>query len=104
MGKFDQDIEALFETLVAIRRRLHQQPELGFDLPATIETITAVLQQHQIPYEIVAGSGILAQIGRTEGPAIMLRADLDALPIEEATNLPYKSAIENKMHGRLATS
>jgi len=98
MGRFDQEIEALFDTLVDIRRRLHQYPELGTELPQTIKTITGVLDQYDIPYEVIENCGILACVGPADGRAIMLRADMDALPIDEATNLAFKSQLENKMH------
>lgn len=98
MGRFDQEIEALFNTLVDIRRKLHQYPELGTALPQTIKTITGVLDQYDIPYEVIENCGILACVGPTDGRATMLRADMDALPIDEATNLAFKSQLENKMH------
>lgn len=98
MGRFEKDIELIYDELVEVRRKLHQYPELGCELPVTIKTITGVLKRHQIHYEIVEDCGILAKVGPDSSRAVMLRADMDALPIHEETDLTFKSQIENKMH------
>ncbi|HXF96109.1 MAG TPA: M20 family metallopeptidase [Gemmatimonadales bacterium] len=84
--------------LVADRRDLHQHPELGFE-----ETRTAALVAQRLGalgYTVrtgVATTGVLAVRG--EGPrCVLLRADMDALPVEEANDVPYRSRVPGKMH------
>ncbi|MBU5484547.1 amidohydrolase [Clostridium sp. MSJ-11] len=98
MKIFYKQVEAIFDELVAIRRRIHQNPELGLELPNTIKTITKELDLYNIEYEIIENCGILAHVGKNTGKTIMLRADMDALPMAEETNLSFKSQNENVMH------
>jgi amidohydrolase len=84
------------------RRDLHAHPELLYDVHRTAATVADRLQAFGCD-EVVTGigrTGVVAVIrGRKgSGPAIGLRADMDALPIEEATGLPYASRISGKMH------
>ena len=83
------------------RRHLHQNPELGFDCHGTAAFVVARLQEFGITqiHSGIAQSGVVALIhGRTPGPVIGLRADMDALPIEEATGADYASLVPGKMH------
>ncbi|SEM12492.1 IAA-amino acid hydrolase [Chitinophaga rupis] len=90
--------EHLFQKLVTIRRQLHQHPELGFEEFKT----TALVQDHllalDIPFETVAVTGVIATLQKGEGPVVVLRADMDALPIVEDTGLPFSSVHERVMH------
>lgn len=88
----------LFKQLVQIRREIHQNPELGFEEVKTSELVQRHLQELGIPFEILAVTGILARLKKGEGPTVVLRADMDALPIKEDTGLPFTSVTENKMH------
>jgi amidohydrolase len=81
---------------VAIRRSLHRRPEVGLDLPETAAIVAAELDRLGIAYRKV-GSGLLADIG-TRGPRIGMRADMDALPVEEKTGADYSSEIPGRMH------
>lgn len=92
---------AMRDTLVALRRDLHQHPELAFAESRTataLERALAVLQPLSV--KRVAGTGIVARIrGRTPGaPVVAVRGDIDALPIQEATGLPYASVNAGVMH------
>lgn len=98
MKKFYKQVEDIFDKLVTIRRKIHQNPELGLELPNTIKTITKQLDLHNIEYEIIENCGILAHVGKDTGKTIMLRADMDALPMAEESDLPFKSQNENVMH------
>ncbi|WP_462377087.1 M20/M25/M40 family metallo-hydrolase, partial [Rikenella microfusus] len=74
------------------RREIHRNAELSFEEHRTSALIRRVLDQYDIPYEEVAGTGVLARIdGRTADARhpVVLRADMDALPIAEATGLPF---------------
>ncbi len=87
--------------LTAFRRDLHANPETGFDLDRTSGQIAAALEDAGL--EVTRGvgrTGLVATLRR--GPdetAIGFRADMDALPIHEATNLPYRSQTDGKFHG-----
>lgn len=85
----------------AWRRHLHTIPELDFDLDETAAFVAARLREIGVDeiHEGIARTGIVALIrGRGTGPVIGLRADMDALPIEEATDRPWKSLRPGSMH------
>lgn len=85
--------------LIKLRRNIHQYPELGWEERHTAETVENFLSKLNITHRRVAETGVIADIpGESSSPIIMLRADLDALPIHEKTNLPFKSKIPGKMH------
>ncbi|QPA32904.1 amidohydrolase [Thermaerobacillus caldiproteolyticus] len=90
----------LEERLIAIRRHFHQYPELSGEEFETTKTIRSLLEQAGIPIlETSLQTGLVAQIsGKKQDPIIALRADIDALPIQEETDLPYASKIPGKMH------
>lgn len=70
-----------------LRRYFHEHPEVSMKEFQTMEKVKAELQSMNIPYEVVPDGGIIGTIeGQGEGKTIMLRADLDALPVQEATN------------------
>lgn len=78
--------------LDAIYTDLHQHPELSFQETRTAGVIAARLDELGIEYEPGVGrTGVVAVIRNGEGPVVWLRADMDALPVEEATGLPYAS-------------
>ncbi|GAA2020252.1 amidohydrolase [Nakamurella flavida] len=84
--------------LVAVRRRVHRHPELGRRESATTALIVRTLTEVGIPVRVLpGGTGAVADIG-THGPIIGLRADIDALPMREATGLPYSSTIPDLAH------
>ncbi len=86
--------------MVALRRDLHQHPELSGDEHRTMDRIAAELVQLGIPHRTgVGGTGIVAEIaGANAGPLVALRADTDALPIVERTGLSFASRNEGVMH------
>jgi amidohydrolase len=90
--------DELFQQLVQIRREIHQSPELGFEEVKTSVLVQKHLQGLGIPFEILAVTGVLATLKKGEGPTVVLRADMDALPIKEDTGLEFTSGIENTMH------
>jgi amidohydrolase len=94
------DIRALQPQLVQWRRHLHQRPELGFQEHLTAEFIAQKLQAWGIDFETgIAQTGIVAVIeGKQPGPVLAIRADMDALPIQEENQVPYKSLHDGKMH------
>jgi amidohydrolase len=91
---------AIFPDLCRIRRKIHSFPETGFDLEKTGTLIRSWLDSIGIPYQSGVGrSGIVGMIrGNRPGPVVALRADMDALPIQEKNNVPYASRIKGIMH------
>ncbi|ETD84517.1 M20 aminoacylase family protein [Rhodobacter capsulatus] len=94
-------IAALAPEMKEWRQWLHRHPELEFQLPKTAAYVAARLREIGVDeiHEGIATSGIVALIkGRQDGPVIGLRADMDALPIDEITGVDYASEHEGKMH------
>ncbi len=89
-----------FEYMVKMRRQLHQYPEIGFDLPKTLAMVKGELDALQIPYtEEFGKSSIVATINpECKGFTIGIRGDMDALPMQEANDVPYCSKIPGQMH------
>lgn len=95
-----QECEKLQDYIVGLRRDLHRIPETGTDLPKTQAYICAELDRLGISYTKNKGdSGIIGEIkGGKPGKTVLLRADIDALPIHEETGLPFASEHEGRMH------
>ncbi|GJD75486.1 M20 aminoacylase family protein [Methylobacterium goesingense] len=94
-------IKSFSDDLVAIRRDFHAHPELGFEEVRTSGIVAEELARYGIAvHRGIGGTGVVGVLeGRTgSGRRIALRADMDALPIEEETNLPYRSTVPGKMH------
>ncbi len=94
------DIQALQPDLVEWRRQLHQRPELGFREQITATFIAQKLQEWGIEHQTgIAQTGIVAVIkGNRPGPVLGIRADMDALPIQEENDVPYRSQHDGVMH------
>ena len=87
------------EYMVALRRELHRHPEVAGEEAWTSARIAAELEQIGIPYVVDERRSIIARIaGGRPGKKLALRADIDALPMAEATGLPYASEIPGVMH------
>ncbi len=80
------------------RRHLHAHPELSFEEHATVAYVAGRLDALGIPHRSVAGTGLVAEIRGGSGPTVALRADMDALPIQEANAVPYRSQTPGVMH------
>lgn len=93
-------IDELFDETVEIRRYLHMHPELSFKEYETAKYIANYYEKLGIPYVAnVGGNGVIARLkGNIEGKTIALRADFDALPIQDEKDVPYKSTVEGVMH------
>jgi len=88
------------EELIEKRRYLHQYPELAFEEFHTTEKIKEWLSLHDITIlPLDMKTGVIAEVkGDQEGPTIAIRADIDALPIQEETDVPFRSKHDGKMH------
>ena len=95
-------IEAFADDLTALRRDFHAHPEIGFEERRTSGVVADLLAQWGVEtHRGLGGTGVVGVLrGRGEGPRrIGLRADMDALPMEEKTNLPWRSTIPGRFHG-----
>lgn len=100
MEKLYSKLEELYDEIVEIRRHLHQNPELSFQEVETPKYVAAFHQAlgHEVRTE-VGGRGVVAVLkGGKPGKTVGLRADFDALPIQEENEVPYKSKISGVMH------
>lgn len=95
-----REAEAVAGEVRAFRRHIHANPELSFREYETAEYIESVLDSFGIPHSRIAGTGVLARIeGRGElSEAIVLRADIDALPVHEKNTCDFASANDGVMH------
>ena len=86
--------------IIALRRELHQFPELAFDLPKTIALVKRELDAIGVAYtEKYGKSSVVATInGERSNFTIGIRADMDALPVQETNDIPYRSSYAGKMH------
>jgi amidohydrolase len=100
MSLIDQAQE-LKPRIVELRRTIHRQPELGFDVFRTAELVARTLSELGIEAQTGVGkSGVVGYLGDAdaEGPVIGIRADMDALPIQEINQVDYASQVPGKMH------
>ncbi|PAE90661.1 M20 metallopeptidase family protein [Shouchella clausii] len=93
-------LESLYPEMVELRRDFHAEPELAFEEEVTPRKIASYLQNLGIDVRTqVGGRGVVGTIkGKKPGKTVALRADFDALPIQEETGLPFASKIPGKMH------
>ncbi|HEX3752672.1 MAG TPA: M20 family metallopeptidase [Streptosporangiaceae bacterium] len=100
IGSLRDDAQSLAPDLVGLRRRLHQHPEVGLQLPATQEIVLSELDG--LGLELTTGTSTTAVTGvlrgARPGPSVLLRADMDGLPITEETGLEYASRQSGAMH------
>jgi len=100
MEKLFTLIDENYEEMVGIRRHLHEYPELSFE---EVETPAYIAAYHkELGHEVregVGGRGVVAVLrGARQGKTVALRADFDALAIQEENDIPYKSKVAGKMH------
>lgn len=100
MFDIKKEVEALENELIALRRDFHQTPELGYQEFLTSKKICGYLTALGLEITNVATTGVSAVLkgGAGEGKTILLRADMDALPVEEKTGLPFASQNPGIMH------
>jgi amidohydrolase len=96
------DAAAIAGDIARLRHAIHAEPEVGLDLPLTQQKIIAALDG--LPVEVTTGAAlssvtaVLHGTGDSGGPVVLLRADMDALPVTERTGLGYASKIDGAMH------
>lgn len=103
-GDLASDIQAILPEIVEIRHDLHGHPQLGYQETYAAEVVQRELQAAGVPFQVIVGrTGIVAWLLPTDAQAarrkaVLLRADMDALPITEASGKPYASRFEGCMH------
>jgi amidohydrolase len=92
------EVDHLSDELVGIRRDLHAHPELAWHELRTAETVTDRLRSAGLECTALPHGGLIAEVGAGSGPLIALRADLDALPVEDRTTDPWRSTVAGVAH------
>lgn len=94
------DATALANRTIAIRRTLHRKPEVGLNLPATKAALIAEIADLNLKLRLSeTTSSLVAELdGARPGPTLILRADMDALPVREEVGLPFASEVQGAMH------
>ncbi len=95
-----QKVKESIDQLIALRRSIHQFPELGLDCNRTASLVTDQLRNSGFEVQTgIAKTGVVGILrGPNEGPVTALRVDMDALPLQEQTGLPFASKVPNVMH------
>jgi amidohydrolase len=95
-----EDARAISDRIVALRRAIHAEPELGLHTPLTRDKVRAELADLDLEWReggrTTGAVGVLT--GGRPGPSVLLRGDMDALPMDEHTGLPFASTIPGRMH------
>jgi amidohydrolase len=93
------DVRSNFAEMVAIRRAIHRYPEQGFKEKRTAALIRARLKAYGVEHKPLCGTGVVAIVrGAKPGPTMLIRADMDGLPILEENKVPYASRNRGVMH------
>ncbi|VVB01431.1 unnamed protein product [Arabis nemorensis] len=89
----------IFNWMVGIRRKIHEHPELGYEEVETSKVVRAELDKMGVSYDHpVAVTGVIGSVGTGQAPFVALRADMDALPMQEMVEWEHASKIPGKMH------
>jgi amidohydrolase len=96
---FLEKAKAIEGQIIAWRREIHANPELGFEETKTANLVVEALREMGVEAQAGVGrTGVVARIGNGEGRKIGIRADMDALPIQETVDVDFKSTVSGKMH------
>lgn len=100
LNEWHAEVEEVYDQMVAWRRHLHENPELPFQEVQTARMVGDILAGYGIKVQRnIGGHGVVGILkGGKAGPTIALRADMDALPIQQKNDVPYKSQVPNVMH------
>lgn len=94
-----KEVLELNDEVIKLRRDFHQHPELGFEEFRTSRKVMEYFEQLGLQAQQVTKTGVVATLhGKQPGPTVMLRADMDALPVQEENEVPYKSVNPGIMH------
>lgn len=91
--------KAIHPQMIEWRRTIHRHPELGFEEHATAAYVARILAELGVRVRTGVGrTGVIGTLGRGGGPTIAIRADMDALPVQEETGADYASQVPGRMH------
>jgi len=91
-------VDKIADELRAVRRDLHAHPELAWQEERTTNLVAKRLEEAGVRVQLLPKSGLIAEIGSTEGPVVALRADLDALAVDDLTDDPWRSTVDGVAH------
>src|SRR5689334_17373857 len=92
------DITSIRQRVISLRRKIHQYPELGRQEFKTTDLVCKTLRSAGISFTRFKPTGVVALLKGRPGPCVALRADMDALPLEERTPSPFRSRHPGVMH------
>lgn len=98
LSKIEEEVKDGLEEIILLRRELHRKPELGWEEKETADRIAQILEREKIPYARHKTALTALIEGKKPGGCVAFRADMDALPIQETSDLPYSSEREGIMH------
>ena len=91
-------VDKLADEMLAVRRDLHAHPELAWQEERTTTVVAKRLEEAGVRVQRFPRSGLVAEVGATEGPVVALRADLDALAVDDLTDDPWRSSVPGVAH------
>ncbi len=94
----DRAVAGLSSELVDLRRDLHAHPELAWEEERTTALVAKRLEEAGVELKLLPHSGLVAEIGDPDGPVVALRADLDALPVQDESDDPWASTVAGVAH------
>src|SRR5206468_2079469 len=99
MARLSPEVFALRDDILALRRDLHRHPELAWEERRTAEQITSFLRGSRVELRTgLGGTGVLAEVKGDPSRTLLLRVDMDALPIQEDSRSPHASEVPGVMH------
>ena len=98
LAHVDRVVSALNDELVGLRRDLHAHPELAWEEERTTALVAKCLDEEGVAVRLMPRSGLIAELGSDDGPVVALRADLDALAVEDLGGEPWASTVHGVAH------
>ncbi len=98
LSHLERAVTAVGDELVDLRRDLHAHPELAWEEERTTSLVAKRLDEAGVRVQLLPRSGLIADLGPEEGPVVALRADLDALPVDDRSGEPWASTVPGIAH------
>jgi len=96
--QISREIEAITPDLIDLRHDLHAHPEVSWAEERTTDVVASWMDKYDVPYRRLDGTGLIGEIGPAGAPIVALRADLDALPIQDLTEESWRSTVRGVAH------
>ena len=104
LSHLERAVTAVGDELVDLRRDLHAHPELAWEEERTTSLVAKRLDEAGVRVQLLPRSGLIADLGPEEGPVVALRADLDALPVDDRSGEPWARTCCAGVSSRIATA